>query len=141
MPFTYQRTIRFSDTDAAGVVYFANILSICHESYEALLASGGIDLNEFFSARSIAVPIVHASIDFLHPMRCGDVYQVQLQPIEIKASKFRLNYSIASTNQTSSNQIAAAAHTIHVCVKTDRREKTELPESLRLCLLQAIESA
>ncbi|MEO1763007.1 MAG: 1,4-dihydroxy-2-naphthoyl-CoA hydrolase, partial [Cyanobacteria bacterium J06629_18] len=26
MSFTYNRTIRFQDTDAAGVVYFANVL-------------------------------------------------------------------------------------------------------------------
>jgi 1,4-dihydroxy-2-naphthoyl-CoA hydrolase len=141
MPFTYQRTIYFSDTDAAGVVYFANLLSICHESYEALLAASGIDLNEFFSARSIAVPIVHASIDFLHPMRCGEVIQVQLQPTEIETYKFRLNYTIALANRSSSDQIAASAHTVHVCIKTDRREKTNLPESLQQCLLQAIESA
>lgn len=141
MPFTYHRTIRFSDTDAAGVVYFANVLSICHESYEALLAAGGIDLNEFFSAQLIAVPIVHASIDFLQPMRCGDIVQVQLQPTEIKASKFRLDYKIAPVTPAASNQVLAIAHTIHVCIKTGRREKTELPEPLKKCLLRAIESA
>lgn len=141
MPFTYQRTIRFSDTDAAGVVYFANVLSICHESYEALLAANEINLSDFFSGRSIAVPIVHASVDFMHPMRCGEVYEVQVQPAEIKASKFRLNYTIALAAQTESRRIAATAHTIHVCIKTDRREKTDLPEFLQQCLLQAIELA
>ncbi|WP_088892670.1 acyl-CoA thioesterase [Leptolyngbya ohadii] len=139
MPFTYDRTIHFSDTDAAGVVYFANVLSICHESYEALLAFGGMNLKEFFSGRSIAVPIVHASVDFLHPMRCGDVIQVQLKPTEIKASKFRLDYTILLSQKTESNPIAATAHTIHVCIKTDGREKTELPEALKQCLIQAIE--
>jgi 1,4-dihydroxy-2-naphthoyl-CoA hydrolase len=32
MIFTYQRTIRFADTDAAGVVYFYKILIIIHEA-------------------------------------------------------------------------------------------------------------
>ncbi|MBD2021122.1 1,4-dihydroxy-2-naphthoyl-CoA hydrolase, partial [Leptolyngbya sp. FACHB-36] len=44
MPFVYSRTVRFSDTDAAGVVYFASALSICHEAYEASLAAVGVDL-------------------------------------------------------------------------------------------------
>jgi len=34
MPFTYSRTVHFADTDAAGVVFFANFLAICHEAYE-----------------------------------------------------------------------------------------------------------
>jgi hypothetical protein len=39
MPFSYVRTVRLADTDAAGVVYFARTLSICHEAYEAALAA------------------------------------------------------------------------------------------------------
>ena len=34
MAFAYYYTVRFQDTDAAGVVYFANVLRICHEAYE-----------------------------------------------------------------------------------------------------------
>ncbi|MDJ0549913.1 MAG: 1,4-dihydroxy-2-naphthoyl-CoA hydrolase, partial [Microcystis aeruginosa] len=31
---SYERLIYLADTDAAGVVYFAHLLSICHEAYE-----------------------------------------------------------------------------------------------------------
>ena len=41
MPFTYERTIHFADTDAAGVVFFANYLRLCHEAYEEALAAAG----------------------------------------------------------------------------------------------------
>jgi len=34
MTFAYDRKIHFADTDSAGVVYFARLLSICHEAYE-----------------------------------------------------------------------------------------------------------
>ena len=44
MPFVYRRTIRFADTDAAGVVFFPNYLAICHEAYEESLADDGIEL-------------------------------------------------------------------------------------------------
>ncbi|MEM6398800.1 MAG: thioesterase family protein, partial [Cyanobacteria bacterium P01_D01_bin.116] len=64
MSFTYNRTIRFQDTDAAGVVYFANVLAICHEAYEASLESLGIDIKQFFTNSSTAFPIIHADVDF-----------------------------------------------------------------------------
>ena len=38
MPFSYSRSVRFADTDAAGVVFFANYLALCHEAYEEALA-------------------------------------------------------------------------------------------------------
>lgn len=47
MPFTYNRTVRFQDTDAAGVVYFANVLGICHEAYEESLEASSINLKDF----------------------------------------------------------------------------------------------
>lgn len=60
MAFIYDRTIHFSETDSAGVVYFANILTLCHEAYEASLVASGIELRSFFSSKEIAVPITHA---------------------------------------------------------------------------------
>ena len=42
MPFTYARTVHFPDTDAAGVVFFPNYLSICHEAYEEALAAANV---------------------------------------------------------------------------------------------------
>lgn len=67
MSFTYYRTVHFQDTDAGGVVYFTNALSICHEAYEESLGASGINIKEFFSKRSIAYPIVHANVDFFAP--------------------------------------------------------------------------
>lgn len=46
--FIYSRKIHFADTDSAGVVYFSNLLSICHEAYEEVLLSLGINLSNFF---------------------------------------------------------------------------------------------
>jgi 1,4-dihydroxy-2-naphthoyl-CoA hydrolase len=58
MAFIYSRTIHFQETDAAGVVYFANLLALCHEAYEASLAEAGVDLRQFFSSGGeVAVPV------------------------------------------------------------------------------------
>lgn len=45
--YIYKRIIRFQDTDAAGVVYFANILAMGHEAYEASLNQVEINLKSF----------------------------------------------------------------------------------------------
>ncbi|HEY9642469.1 MAG TPA: thioesterase family protein [Coleofasciculaceae cyanobacterium] len=128
MPFTYARTVRFQDTDAAGVVYFANVLAMCHEAYEASLAATGIDLKQFFGKGAIAVPIVHASVDLRQPMFCGEQYAIHLTPTQLSPSKFSIQYAIFASGSTA-QQVSQAA-TIHIAIQTHKRTRAALPEEL-----------
>jgi 1,4-dihydroxy-2-naphthoyl-CoA hydrolase len=130
MSFFYQRTIRFQDTDAAGVVYFANVMSICHEAYEASLAAAGIDLNAFFRGDT-AVPIVHAEIDYFQPMICGQSYQVEVQPARLGADKFKIAYALRTTEpDPERTQLISRAATVHLCIETAQKNRCPLPPAL-----------
>ena len=136
MSFIYHRTVRFSDTDAAGVVYFANVLSMCHEAYEASLSAVGIHLKEFFGGGAIAVPIVHADINFFQPMYCGEQYTIHVKPTALTDSKFQTVYEIFSSQLPNPlpdplpNQRVSQATTIHVCVDIQTRRRIPLPPSV-----------
>lgn len=130
MPFIYKRVIRFSDTDAAGVVYFANILSICHEAYEASLVAANINLKLFFSNPTTAIPIVHASVDFSRPLFCGDEINITLQPQQLNIDKFEIGYQILGLKE----QLIAKAITRHVCINPVSRNKQELASEMILWL-------
>ncbi|HEY9751020.1 MAG TPA: thioesterase family protein [Allocoleopsis sp.] len=134
MPFIYPRTIRFQDTDAAGVVYFANVLSICHEAYEASLVTSGINLKEFFSNSAIAIPITHAEVDFFRPMFCGDRELIHLTPTLISDQEFRINYQIFAEGW--SDRPLSQANTRHVCINPTLRKREILPEMMLQWLKQ-----
>jgi 1,4-dihydroxy-2-naphthoyl-CoA hydrolase len=125
MPFTYNRTVHFQDTDAAGVVYFANVLTICHEAYEASLGATGINLRDFFSSPSVAFPIVHANVDYFRPMFCGDKLIVSLMPQKLSVDKFEINYEIFIKDL-----VVTKAITRHVCIDKNSRVKRELPNEM-----------
>ena len=125
MPFTYNRTVRFQDTDAARVVYFANILSICHEAYEESLEASSINLKDFFTNPSVAFPIVHASVDFLRPMFVGDKLLISLIPQKLGVEKFEITYEISV-----GEVVVAKAITRHVCIDVSNRSKQELPDEI-----------
>lgn len=125
MAFVYPRTVRFADTDAAGVVYFANILSMCHEAYEASLAASGIDLQSFFSNPTVAIPIVRASADFHKPVSCGDRLAIHLTPQPLGENEFEICYQILILEQP-----VASAVTRHVCIDPVQRTRKPLPDGI-----------
>jgi 1,4-dihydroxy-2-naphthoyl-CoA hydrolase len=126
MSFQYKYTIQFRDTDAAGVVYFANILSICHVAYEASLIGSGIDLKKFVNNPEFAVPITHASADFFKPLYCGDRITIELTPRSIDSARFEIAYQLS----------AATATTKHVVINPNTRKRQELPVILTSWLEQ-----
>ena len=129
-PFIYDRTIHFRDTDAAGVVYFANGLSICHEAYEASLAASGIELKSFFRGGAIAVPITHASIDFFKPMFCGDLIVVSLVKTLLSPDSFQIEYQLFFDLESDEKKAIARALTKHICIDSITRKRCNLSQDL-----------
>ncbi len=125
MLFSYYRTVRFADTDAAGVVYFANVLKICHEAYEESLVAADLNLKNFFQDTSTAIPIIHAEVDFFRPMYCGEQFLIQLVPQLLNEKTFELNYQIVKDSSQ-----YARAQTKHICIDPLSRKIKPLPQPI-----------
>ncbi len=124
MPYSYQVQLR--DTDAAGVVYFANLLAICHGAYESSMANAGINLKEMVTSPLLALPIIHASIDFQQPIYCGDRLQIHLTPSIHSSNEFRVSYQIC----LAAGQVAGRAITKHVSIDPATRKRSNLPQMI-----------
>ena len=140
--FSYDRYLHFRETDAAGVVYFSEVLNLCHEAYEASLRAAGVDLKAFFSATETAiVPIAHAEVNFFKPLYCGDRIWIDLtlNPLESSpnsqlnselnanlklpvSSEFELTYKLYTTPDRNDRPVAEAK-TRHVCLTTTRQRQ------------------
>jgi 1,4-dihydroxy-2-naphthoyl-CoA hydrolase len=130
----YDRTIRFQDTDAAGVVYFANILAICHEAYEASLMASRINVRNFFSQGEVIVPITQTKADFRYPLMCGDQVLVRLIPDRINDAEFKVEYLL--THHDCPQRVISTATTHHVSIQTATRSRIALPEMILQWLAQ-----
>jgi 1,4-dihydroxy-2-naphthoyl-CoA hydrolase len=128
MPFIYSRTVRFQDTDAAGVVYFANTLAMCHEAYEESLIVSGVEVWKFFSSSAIALPIVHAEADYRHPAFCGDRHEIHLTPALTSSHEFEIRYAIYAADD--SERLISRALTRHVCINPVNRERQLLSQQV-----------
>ena len=128
MIFVYLRRVYLSDTDAAGVVYFTKGLEICHEAYEESLAKADINLNQTIRAGKIALPIVHAEIDFFRPIFLGDRIRVKLDTSLVSNSEFAIAYEISPVDNL--ERILVKAQTKHVCINPHLRKRMDLTSKM-----------
>jgi 1,4-dihydroxy-2-naphthoyl-CoA hydrolase len=128
MAFTYRRTIRLADTDAAGVVFFPNYLAICHEAYEESLAADGIGLPSFLGGQEVVIPVSKSQADYLRPLACGDEVSVLLTPARLGPDSFSISYELHRLG--SPPKLAARVRTEHVCISSRTRERHALPPAI-----------
>ena len=121
------RTVRFGDTDAAGVVHFARLLSWCHEAYEESLERYGIAAAAIFPGQgtdtpAVALPIVHCSADFRRPLVCGDPLAIALEPLRIDPGCFELRYRFRRGEEPVAQEL-----TRHLAIDATSRRRCPLP--------------
>jgi 1,4-dihydroxy-2-naphthoyl-CoA hydrolase len=131
MEYCWNYQVQLRDTDAAGVVYFANFLTICHAAYEAALSAAGIDLRLLVSGSDVVLPIIHASGDFKQPLYCGDRVQVFLTPSQINESEFQVDYRLCLVD----GKVAGTVLTKHVAIGVIDRKRISLPDKFQTWLL------
>jgi 1,4-dihydroxy-2-naphthoyl-CoA hydrolase len=128
MPFTYSRTVHFADTDAAGVVFFANFQKICHEAYEESLSASGINLKAFFAEKEVVVPIAKCEAEYLRPVSCGDKLEVSVKAKGLTENSYEVTYEVTRLGPQAKR--AARVRTEHVCIDSRTRARRALPGPL-----------
>ena len=128
MSFVYHRTVHFADTDAAGVVFFANYLAICHEAYEESLAAAGIELKTFFSKARIIVPVTKTEAVYLRPLHVGEKLRITTVPSLLGPDSYRIDFEIERAGPP--HKLAARVSSEHICIDAETRHRRPLPDAL-----------
>jgi acyl-CoA thioester hydrolase len=81
-PFTFPVRVYYEDTDAAGVVYYANYLRYMERARTEWLAAQGFPLAELEAEFGIVFVVTRAEIDFRSSARLGDRLDVGVDPVE-----------------------------------------------------------
>lgn len=129
---THDYTVRLSDTDAAGMLYFAAALRIAHETYETFMTSIGFGLAHLLREGPCLLPIAHAEADYHAPCGLGDRLTVTLTVANIGEKAFTTSYILA----TGSGKTVATAILVHVALDPASRTATTIPAGLRIRLKQ-----
>jgi len=126
-------TVKLHDTDAAGILFFANQFKMVHDVYEKFLTGIGFDFGSRFARRDFFIPIVHAEADYFLPLHVGDTIEIALEVEKIGQTSFTLSYRLTNLDGIA----VGSARTVHVTIAPDRSEKMDLPGDFRAKLEKA----
>ena len=125
----YETKIKLHDTDAAGIIFFANQFKMVHDAYENLLEEFGWSFRTMLKNTSLFLPIVHAESDYLAPVEVGDKITIAITVGRIGETSFSLDYTLRR-----GKTLIGRAKTVHVTVSRKTQKKVPLPAPLRKAL-------
>ena len=131
--FRYATAVRLPDTDAAGVIFFAQQLRMAHEAGEAFMEAAGYALHTTLSKAGILLPIVRAESDYLAPLHWGDALSVEVRCGRIGTTSFTLRYRFRKDD----GALVGTARIVHVAVSSKTGRPVRLPVALRTALTTA----
>ena len=131
--FSYTTKIRLHDTDAAGIIFFANQFKLIHDAYEEFLEMLGIGIHQTLKKTNYFQPIVHAQSDYKVPVFVGDKIDISIKTGNIGKTSFSLEYTLKR-----GKDLVGRAKTIHVTIDQKSRKKIPLPTALRRALKKSL---
>lgn len=112
-----EKRIYYHDTDAGGVVYYANYLKYFEEARTEFLRGKGIDVRELAKSGTLFV-IRRVEIDYKSPARYGDIIKVTAEISKVKNVSLEFSQYIKRKDQ-----ILVCAKVQLVCINTSFQPK------------------
>ena len=136
--FRSAHRVEFADTDAAGIMHFANFFRYMEETEHAFLRSIGLSVQMEDSGTLISFPRVHAECDYKSPLRFEDEFEVRLTVREKHDKALVFDFAFRKLN--SDSDVARGSITA-VCVAVDRAAGTMKAVSIPPTISDRIEAA
>jgi acyl-CoA thioester hydrolase len=114
--------IYYEDTDAGGVVYYANYLRYMERARTEFLAEHGINVAEYHHHGNFFV-VTHVDIHYRRPARLGETIEVITEVQEVRNASMTIKNSILREDS-----LLVEALLTFACIDADGRPR-RLPES------------
>lgn len=116
-------SVTMESVDAVGIVYFGSYWNWYETTFERFVsAASGSSWREVLAA-GLAMPVVHAEIDYLKPLRLSDEVKVELRLVRLGARSIHFEARF----DDGSGEPVALAKTVNVLTAGDDFASVEMP--------------
>jgi len=130
-PFRFGVRVYYEDTDAAGVVYYANYLKYMERARTEWLAALGFDVAALAREHAIAFAVHRLELEYLLPARLGDRLEVTVEPCARGRARLVLDQAICRAGD-----VLVRGHVALACVDPAAWRPARLPAFLAAALQQ-----
>ncbi|MGD2080944.1 MAG: tol-pal system-associated acyl-CoA thioesterase [Nitrospirota bacterium] len=116
--------VYYEDTDAGGVVYYANYLRFLERARTEFLAGAGISVAEFHR-KGFVFTVTHVDISYRRPAALGDVIEINTELKEVKNASLTFGQRVVRDGA-----LIAEAEVTLACVGPGGKPR-RLPEELK----------
>ena len=128
-PSVWPVRVYYEDTDAGGVVYYANYLRFCERARTERLRALGVNQHELLATQGIAFVVRRVEADYLKGAELDDELLVSSTVTSLGAASLDFHQQILRGQE----RLFEARITI-ACVDMRRRRATRIPDALRTLL-------
>lgn len=126
--FSWPVRVYYEDTDAGGVVYYANYLKFMERARTEWLRSLGVEQDVLREKEHMLFVVAGAEIRYRRPARFNDRLQVGVKVEDL--GKSRVVFSQRVTRDTPDGELLAEATVRVACVHAETLKPRAMPDTL-----------
>jgi len=127
--------VYWEDTDASGIVYYANYLRFVERGRSDLLRLLGINQQTLLAESGVALTVRSCNIDYFRPARLDDEIEVRSRLTDLRGA------SMAALQSVWRDGVELARATIRIACIDLRGRPRRLPEVIRKALARIPQSS
>ncbi|WP_186301486.1 tol-pal system-associated acyl-CoA thioesterase [Denitromonas halophila] len=128
-PESLMARVYYEDTDAAGVVYYANYWRFCERGRTEWLRRQGFDQQQLMDDTGIAFVVRRVTGEYLRPARLDDTLQILTSVSTLKRASLSFSQKILRDAELLFEATVSVA-----CLDTKRNRAVAIPDTIRKTL-------
>lgn len=120
--------VYYEDTDAQGVVYFANYLRFMERGRTEWLRAKGINQSRLIAEQNLCFSLIETDVKFLRPARFDDRLVVVTRVLATKGA--RVEFEQAIRRETADGELLCSAKCTAACLTADSFTPRRVPPEL-----------
>lgn len=132
--FSIPARVYYEDTDAAGIVYYANYLKFFERCRTEWMRSIGHDQGELAREHNLAFVVRSVSVDFHKPARLDDLLDISLAVDKLGGAQVVFRQIARRHSRNNGGEDLVSATVQIVCINLAAMKTTPIPSWLRQSL-------
>ena len=121
--------VYYEDTDAGGIVYYANYLKYAERARTELLRANGIENSTLLDEQNVAFAVRECHADYIKPARLDDALEVRTRVTETGGASLRMHQDVCRDGD-----VLVAIDVRLACMDITNGTPKRLPKVVRDCL-------